>query len=115
MDKQAETYYKKVYDRMALGVLKGGGDGPTIVAPREYRDRFREAMTRNFVAAPGIFSLCRSDEVDRYHCDNDDTSSKFDGIEDKGVSDISSLLDDSQALKDHGLLEEESNQDWMDK
>jgi len=31
------------------------------------------------------------------------------------VQDLSSLLDDSQALKDHGLLLDEEGQDhWMD-
>ena len=34
-----------------------------MIAPREYRDRFREAMTRNFTAAPGIFTLCRSGDL----------------------------------------------------
>ena len=42
-----------------------GGDGPTVIAPPEYRDRFREAMTRHFIAAPGIFSLRRIGELEQ--------------------------------------------------
>ena len=45
---QAETYYKMAIDRVAM---KGGQAGPTVIAPPEYRTRFREAMGRNFVAA----------------------------------------------------------------
>jgi len=79
MDKQAETYYKKAFDRVAM---KGSGDGPTVIAPPEYRDRFREAMTRDFIAAPGIFTLGRSGQL------HDDPSgvAQQDDIQDKGVS-----------------------------
>jgi hypothetical protein len=111
MDKQAETYYKKAFDRVSMGVLKGGGDGPTIIAPPEYRDRFREAMTRDFIAAPGIFTLRRSGEQQQDASEGSDG----DGMQDKGVHDLSSLLDDdSQTLKDHGLLEQEESHGWMD-
>jgi len=113
MDKQAETYYKKAFDRVAMGVLKGSGDGPTIIAPPEYRDRFREAMMRDFIAAPGVFTLRRSGESDpEYSADQACVVGPYD----KGVQDLSSLLlDDSQALKNHGLLDEEDGPAWMDQ
>ena len=114
MDKQAETYYKKAFDRVSMGVLKGSADGPTIIAPPEYRDRFREAMTRDFIAAPGIFTLRRSFELQPQHAS--DCSDGEEDVYDKGVKDLSSLLhDDSQALKDHGLLDEEESHAWMDQ
>jgi hypothetical protein len=38
-----------------------------------------------------------------------------DKVDDQGVHDISSLLDQAQALRDRGLLEEQQSQDnWMD-
>jgi len=58
MDKQAETYYKMAIDRVAM---KSGQADPTVIAPPEYRTRFREAMARNFVAAPAFLALERAE------------------------------------------------------
>lgn len=41
------------------GILGGGGKGPTIVSPRQYRIRFREAMERYFLMVPDEWSLTR--------------------------------------------------------
>jgi hypothetical protein len=56
MDKQAETYYKIAIDRVAM---KSSTDSPTVIAPPEYKKRFREAMSRNFLASPPKFTVAR--------------------------------------------------------
>ena len=56
MDKQAEFYYKSAMDRVAL---KPTLDAPTVIPPPEYRQRFRHAMARDFLAAPSKFSVLR--------------------------------------------------------
>ena len=34
------------------GILGGGGKEPTIVSPKQYKTRFREAMDRYFLLVP---------------------------------------------------------------
>ncbi|KAI8985292.1 hypothetical protein BDB01DRAFT_108497 [Pilobolus umbonatus] len=52
-DKKLESWVKE------SGILGGGGKGPTIVSPRQYRIRFREAMERYFLMVPDKFALIR--------------------------------------------------------
>ena len=52
-DKKLESWVKE------SGILGGGGKGPTIVSPRQYRIRFREAMERYFLMVPDEWSLTR--------------------------------------------------------
>ncbi|KAI7848163.1 hypothetical protein BDC45DRAFT_575135 [Circinella umbellata] len=52
-DKKLESWVKE------SGILGGGGKGPTIVSPRQYRIRFREAMERYFFMVPDEWSLTR--------------------------------------------------------
>ncbi|KAI7881566.1 hypothetical protein K492DRAFT_161464 [Lichtheimia hyalospora FSU 10163] len=52
-DKKLESWVKE------SGILGGGGKGPTIVSPRQYRIRFREAMERYFLMVPDEWSLNR--------------------------------------------------------
>jgi 1-phosphatidylinositol-3-phosphate 5-kinase len=40
LDKKLESWVKET------GFLGGGGKEPTIVSPRQYKNRFREAMDR---------------------------------------------------------------------
>jgi 1-phosphatidylinositol-3-phosphate 5-kinase len=47
-DKKLESWVKET------GLL-GGGSEPTIVTPRQYKNRFREAMDRYFVMVPDKF------------------------------------------------------------
>ena len=56
MDKQAEFYYKSAMDRVAL---KATYDAPTVIPPPEYRQRFRQAMSRDFLASPSKLSVLR--------------------------------------------------------
>ncbi|KAJ2653365.1 Mitochondrial distribution and morphology protein 12 [Coemansia sp. RSA 1250] len=48
-DKQLESWVKEA------GILGGGGKGPTIVSPKQYKNRFREAMKRYFMMVPDKF------------------------------------------------------------
>lgn len=52
-DKKLESWVKE------SGILGGGGKGPTIVTPRQYRIRFREAMERYFLMVPDYWTLTR--------------------------------------------------------
>ncbi|KAJ1733734.1 Mitochondrial distribution and morphology protein 12, partial [Coemansia biformis] len=47
-DKKLESWVKEA------GIL-GGGKGPTIVSPKQYKNRFREAMERYFLTIPDKF------------------------------------------------------------
>ncbi|EXX79916.1 uncharacterized protein OCT59_021526 [Rhizophagus irregularis] len=46
LDKKLESWVKET------GFLGGGGKEPTIVSPRQYKNRFREAMDRYFLMVP---------------------------------------------------------------
>ncbi|KAK9768053.1 Mitochondrial distribution and morphology protein 12 [Basidiobolus ranarum] len=48
-DKKLESWVKE------SGILGGGGKEPTIVSPRQYKVRFREAMERYFLMVPDKF------------------------------------------------------------
>ncbi|KAJ3322288.1 1-phosphatidylinositol-3-phosphate 5-kinase [Boothiomyces sp. JEL0866] len=48
-DKKLESWVKET------GLLGGGGNEPTIVTPRQYKNRFREAMDRYFLMVPDKF------------------------------------------------------------
>ncbi|CAG8470457.1 8558_t:CDS:10 [Ambispora gerdemannii] len=52
-DKKLESWVKET------GILGGGGKEPTIVSPRQYKHRFREAMDRYFLMVPDIWSTHR--------------------------------------------------------
>ncbi|KAF7727960.1 1-phosphatidylinositol-3-phosphate 5-kinase [Apophysomyces ossiformis] len=52
-DKKLESWVKE------SGILGGGGKEPTIVSPRQYRIRFREAMERYFLMVPDLWALSR--------------------------------------------------------
>ncbi|KAG1149379.1 hypothetical protein G6F37_002529 [Rhizopus arrhizus] len=52
-DKKLESWVKE------SGILGGGGKEPTIVSPRQYRIRFREAMERYFLMVPDFWALTR--------------------------------------------------------
>lgn len=45
------------------GILGGGGKEPTIVSPRQYRIRFREAMERYFLMVPDFWALTRQNRA----------------------------------------------------
>ncbi|KAG2235832.1 hypothetical protein INT48_003944 [Thamnidium elegans] len=55
-DKKLESWVKE------SGILGGGGKGPTIVSPRIYRTRFREAMERYFLMVPDYWALTRQSQ-----------------------------------------------------
>ncbi|CAG8545859.1 16743_t:CDS:2 [Acaulospora morrowiae] len=46
LDKRLESWVKE------SGILGGGGKEPTIVSPRQYKNRFREAMDKYFLMVP---------------------------------------------------------------
>ena len=48
-DKKLESWVKET------GFLGGGGKEPTIVTPRQYKNRFREAMDKYFLMVPDKF------------------------------------------------------------
>ncbi|ORY98089.1 hypothetical protein BCR43DRAFT_260756 [Syncephalastrum racemosum] len=50
-DKKLESWVKE------SGILGGGGKEPTIVSPKQYRRRFREAMDRYFLMVPDFWTL----------------------------------------------------------
>jgi 1-phosphatidylinositol-3-phosphate 5-kinase len=56
-DKKLESWVKET------GILGGGGKGPTIVSPRQYRIRFREAMDRYFLMVPDFWALTRQSRL----------------------------------------------------
>ncbi|KAJ2908940.1 Mitochondrial distribution and morphology protein 12 [Coemansia aciculifera] len=43
-------------------ILGGGGKGPTIVSPKQYKKRFREAMERYFLMVPDKFFVLQPEE-----------------------------------------------------
>ncbi|KAI8367667.1 uncharacterized protein BYT42DRAFT_618085 [Radiomyces spectabilis] len=49
-DKKLESWVKE------SGILGGGGKEPTIISPRQYRLRFREAMDRYFFTVPDFWA-----------------------------------------------------------
>ncbi|KAL2917301.1 Mitochondrial distribution and morphology protein 12 [Polyrhizophydium stewartii] len=49
-DKKLESWVKET------GILGGGGKEPTIVTPRQYKNRFREAMEKYFLMVPDKFA-----------------------------------------------------------
>ncbi|KAJ2600372.1 Mitochondrial distribution and morphology protein 12 [Coemansia sp. RSA 1722] len=55
-DKKLESWVKEA------GILGGGGKGPTIVSPKQYKNRFREAMERYFLMVPDKFFVMQDDE-----------------------------------------------------
>ncbi|KAI8054171.1 uncharacterized protein B0P05DRAFT_591564 [Gilbertella persicaria] len=56
-DKKLESWVKE------SGILGGGGKEPTIVSPRQYRIRFREAMERYFLMVPDFWALTRQSKT----------------------------------------------------
>ncbi|KAI9264771.1 hypothetical protein BY458DRAFT_513934 [Sporodiniella umbellata] len=56
-DKKLESWVKE------SGILGGGGKEPTIVSPRQYRIRFREAMERYFLMVPDFWALTRQNRA----------------------------------------------------
>jgi 1-phosphatidylinositol-3-phosphate 5-kinase len=42
----------------------GGGKEPTIVTPRQYKNRFREAMERYFLMVPDKFVIAANEKED---------------------------------------------------
>ncbi|KAJ1901154.1 Mitochondrial distribution and morphology protein 12 [Kickxella alabastrina] len=57
-DKKLESWVKEA------GILGGGGKGPTIVSPKQYKTRFREAMERYFLMVPDkYFAMQPGDEI----------------------------------------------------
>ncbi|KAJ2617282.1 Mitochondrial distribution and morphology protein 12 [Coemansia sp. RSA 1365] len=54
-DKQLESWVKKA------GILGGGGKGPTIDSPKQYKNRFRDAMERYFLMVPDKFFQVQSE------------------------------------------------------
>lgn len=53
-DKKLESWVKE------NGLLGGGGKEPTIVTPRQYKRRFREAMERYFMMVPDMHCSAKS-------------------------------------------------------
>ncbi|KAJ3046413.1 1-phosphatidylinositol-3-phosphate 5-kinase [Rhizophlyctis rosea] len=53
-DKKLESWVKET------AFLGGGGKEPTIVSPRQYKNRFREAMERYFLMVPDKFTSPKS-------------------------------------------------------
>ncbi|KAI9496080.1 hypothetical protein BDB00DRAFT_162213 [Zychaea mexicana] len=49
-DKKLESWVKE------SGILGGGGKEPTIISPKQYRIRFREAMDRYFLMVPDFWT-----------------------------------------------------------
>ncbi|KAI9502783.1 hypothetical protein BX070DRAFT_235203 [Coemansia spiralis] len=57
-DKKLESWVKEA------GILGGGGKGPTIVSPKQYKTRFRKAMERYFLMVPDMFTALRVEDED---------------------------------------------------
>ncbi|KAJ1722874.1 Mitochondrial distribution and morphology protein 12 [Coemansia erecta] len=55
-DKKLESWIKEA------GILGGGDKGPTIVSPKQYKNRFREAMERYFLMVPDKFFVMQDDD-----------------------------------------------------
>lgn len=53
-DKKLENWVKE------SGILGGGGQQPTILSPRQYKTRFREAMETYFLMVPDKFCDIKS-------------------------------------------------------
>lgn len=50
IDKKLESWVKE------SGILGGSGKEPTIVTPRQYKNRFRDAMDKYFLMVPDKFT-----------------------------------------------------------
>lgn len=55
-DKKLESWVKET------GILGGGGKEPTIVSPKQYKNRFREAMENYFLMVPDKYVRPYEDE-----------------------------------------------------
>ncbi|RKP02070.1 hypothetical protein CXG81DRAFT_11243 [Caulochytrium protostelioides] len=55
------TWDKKVENWVKETAFLGGGGAPTVVSPRQYKTRFREAMDRYFLMVPDIFHSGKQD------------------------------------------------------
>ncbi|KAJ2862909.1 Mitochondrial distribution and morphology protein 12 [Coemansia aciculifera] len=55
-DKKLESWVKEA------SILGGGGKSPTIVSPKQYKKRFREAMERYFLMVPDKFFILQAAE-----------------------------------------------------
>ncbi|KAJ2100997.1 Mitochondrial distribution and morphology protein 12 [Coemansia sp. S100] len=55
-DKKLESWVKEA------SILGGGGKSPTIVSPKQYKKRFREAMERYFLMVPDKFFVLQAAE-----------------------------------------------------
>ncbi|KAJ2470437.1 Mitochondrial distribution and morphology protein 12 [Coemansia sp. RSA 2322] len=55
-DKKLESWVKET------GILGSGGKGPTIVSPKQYKKRFREAMERYFLMVPDKFFVTQAED-----------------------------------------------------
>ncbi|KAJ1676929.1 Mitochondrial distribution and morphology protein 12 [Spiromyces aspiralis] len=55
-DKKLESWVKEA------GLLGGGGKVPTIISPKQYKNRFREAMDNYFLVVPDRFGFELADE-----------------------------------------------------
>ncbi|KAM3589761.1 Mitochondrial distribution and morphology protein 12 [Umbelopsis sp. WA50703] len=58
-DKKLESWVKE------SGILGGGGKEPTIVSPKTYRIRFREAMERYFLMVPDFWASIGQETIDQ--------------------------------------------------
>ncbi|KAJ2338823.1 Mitochondrial distribution and morphology protein 12, partial [Coemansia sp. RSA 2671] len=55
-DKKLESWVKEA------SILGGSGKSPTIVSPKQYKKRFREAMERYFLMVPDKFIVLQAAE-----------------------------------------------------
>jgi 1-phosphatidylinositol-3-phosphate 5-kinase len=60
-DKKLESWVKE------SGILGGGGKEPTIVTPKTYRIRFREAMERYFLMVPDFWASVGQSTIGQQH------------------------------------------------
>ncbi|KAI9286432.1 hypothetical protein BC943DRAFT_321970 [Umbelopsis sp. AD052] len=60
-DKKLESWVKE------SGILGGGGKEPTIVSPKTYRIRFREAMERYFLMVPDFWASVEHSTIGQQH------------------------------------------------
>ena len=58
-DKKLESWVKET------GLLGGGGKEPTIVTPKQYKNRFREAMEKYFLMVPEKFISANLIEIEQ--------------------------------------------------
>ncbi|KAH8557020.1 hypothetical protein BGW37DRAFT_475223 [Umbelopsis sp. PMI_123] len=60
-DKKLESWVKE------SGILGGGGKEPTVVSPKTYRIRFREAMERYFLMVPDFWGSVGHNTIGQQH------------------------------------------------